>query len=969
MSQTSVRWFVAVVPAGQGSLVGGTLLGDGSTQVAFTTGAASVAGAASWVLPPIPGTYTVTVSALNCASGSGSASATVTAAAQPTILPVIDSLVGSADRALAGKSLALKAAAHDPAGGSVTYAWSADAGTFSSATGSSTSWTAPGAAGQSTITLTVSNGQGTATASLPVTVALAEYQASFGRGGRAPRRVVAGASGELYVVDARSGDILRMTPNGQPVGALKVPDRMLAATFGKNVLYATSRSGGLYAIDPLGGPPRAIPLRSGALRMPSGVALDAGRGVLWIAESAANQITGIRLDGSTVAVITGAAGESLAGLDDVAVDAAGGVLWASVSSNEQGNNAFAFDLGTGAYLHPAAPYGSGSGQVTRTGGIAVDGAGRLFVSDIFQGRVAVYQRGGAAAGTVGQFGDGPSQLSLPAGVAVTPDGGILVASMDQGAVKRFGTGNPPPAQACTVNGSLDSDCDGMPDWWELKYGLNPYWAGDALLDADGDGLSNLQEYVLGTNPRVANALPKTTPQAPVLTVPAPRASDPGLVRFSTTLSSPTSCTVTWKQRLGPAVTLRGAGSLTPSFVGRLAGRYQFQGTAACGAQSATAVIEASIRNVAPRPDAGRLVVAHAGGRIVLDGRFSSDANADALRFVWDQTAGPALSGASTAATLPVKLRQPGYAAFQLTVADPAGKSGSAEAPVYVASDAAAPTAVASSPVVAATGAPVTLDASQSVDPAGTGTYAWVQVAGSPVALAGAATARPTFTPAAAGRYAFLVTISDGALHSPPALVEVLVGPSAGLPVAALAQASLQATVGEPVALDGGGSAASSGGGLQYAWRQVSGPAAGLTDADRAIATAVPFAPGVYVFELAVVEGGAPSQPARVTVTATSSTAGQGIPVAVAAGPLASTTGASISLDGTRSRDPDGHRLRYRWTQVAGPWVPLEDSTSSTPSFRPQLPGVYAFELEVDDLAIRSAAAPVSVTVSAPGGTP
>lgn len=46
----------------------------------------------------------------------------------------------------------------------------------------------------------------------------------------------------------------------------------------------------------------------------------------------------------------------------------------------------------------------------------------------------------------------------------------------------------------------DSDGDGLPDWWELKYGLNPFLASDAKLDSDGDGVSNLAEFRKGTNP-------------------------------------------------------------------------------------------------------------------------------------------------------------------------------------------------------------------------------------------------------------------------------------------------------------------------------------------------------------------------------------------------------------------------------------------------------------------------------------
>jgi Galactose oxidase, central domain/K319L-like, PKD domain/Bacterial TSP3 repeat/Kelch motif len=56
----------------------------------------------------------------------------------------------------------------------------------------------------------------------------------------------------------------------------------------------------------------------------------------------------------------------------------------------------------------------------------------------------------------------------------------------------------------------DSDRDGMPDGWELRYAvatnpLDPFNPGDAGLDPDGDGLTNLEEYLHGTNPNVADS--------------------------------------------------------------------------------------------------------------------------------------------------------------------------------------------------------------------------------------------------------------------------------------------------------------------------------------------------------------------------------------------------------------------------------------------------------------------------------
>jgi len=46
----------------------------------------------------------------------------------------------------------------------------------------------------------------------------------------------------------------------------------------------------------------------------------------------------------------------------------------------------------------------------------------------------------------------------------------------------------------------DTDGDGLPDWWENAYGLNPTNSNDATLDSDGDGMSNLNEFRTATNP-------------------------------------------------------------------------------------------------------------------------------------------------------------------------------------------------------------------------------------------------------------------------------------------------------------------------------------------------------------------------------------------------------------------------------------------------------------------------------------
>jgi len=47
---------------------------------------------------------------------------------------------------------------------------------------------------------------------------------------------------------------------------------------------------------------------------------------------------------------------------------------------------------------------------------------------------------------------------------------------------------------------VDSDHDGIPDWWERKYGLNPNDPADGNGDLNGDGYTNLEKYLNGIDP-------------------------------------------------------------------------------------------------------------------------------------------------------------------------------------------------------------------------------------------------------------------------------------------------------------------------------------------------------------------------------------------------------------------------------------------------------------------------------------
>jgi hypothetical protein len=48
--------------------------------------------------------------------------------------------------------------------------------------------------------------------------------------------------------------------------------------------------------------------------------------------------------------------------------------------------------------------------------------------------------------------------------------------------------------------SSDSDFDDIPDGWEIRNKLDPINPLDASFDNDNDGISNLDEYLLNTDP-------------------------------------------------------------------------------------------------------------------------------------------------------------------------------------------------------------------------------------------------------------------------------------------------------------------------------------------------------------------------------------------------------------------------------------------------------------------------------------
>jgi hypothetical protein len=128
--------------------------------------------------------------------------------------------------------------------------------------------------------------------------------------------------------------------------------------------------------------------------------------------------------------------------------------------------------------------------VTITGTNNFDGNVTLSVDDLPSGITADFSPASVS-------GSGSATLTLSVAADVEPDIYIIPIAPASGDLKHDGT-----ITLTVVFGDVDGD--GIPDWWTQQYfGHSDGRAGDlsrATDDRDGDGMSNLKEYLSGTDP-------------------------------------------------------------------------------------------------------------------------------------------------------------------------------------------------------------------------------------------------------------------------------------------------------------------------------------------------------------------------------------------------------------------------------------------------------------------------------------
>ena len=250
----------------------------------------------------------------------------------------------------------------------------------------------------------------------------------------------------------------------------------------------------------------------------------------------------------------------------------------------------------------------------------------------------------------------------------------------------------------------------------------------------------------------------------------------------------------------------------------------------------------------------------------------------------------------------------------------------------------APTANAGANQTVTEGATVSLSGTLSSDPedGNSLSYSWTHTSGPAITLRGAATATPSFEAPNVGEtrdIMITLTVTDSGSLTATDTVTITVEDSPNRAPSVNAGDDRTVTEGATVSLNGTASDDDPEDILSYQWTHNSSlPITLRNSATLNVTFAAPdvSANTAVLFTLNVTDG---TEHTADTVTITVNDVPNRAPTANAGANQTVTEGATVSLSGTLSSDPeDGNSLSYSWTHTSGPAITLTNGNTATPSF-------------------------------------
>jgi PKD repeat protein len=382
-------------------------------------------------------------------------------------------------------------------------------------------------------------------------------------------------------------------------------------------------------------------------------------------------------------------------------------------------------------------------------------------------------------------------------------------------------------------------------------------------------------------------------------------------------------------------------------------------------------------NRPPVADAGRDQQVRVGDVVTLDGRNSYDPGGDLITYNWTIAQTPLGSSASLSNPTSVMPSfvpdKAGSYLIALTVNNEKLDSIPDNVVIIAARPNAPPTAIAGPDQTVATGSQVSLDGMGSFDPDGDLlTYRWQMISlptGSTAFLDNPTSPTPNFLSDKDGEYVIMLTVNDGWLDSlPDGVVVISARPNA--PPVAHAGDDQTVSRNTMISLNASGSYDPDNDPLSYVWSIVSSPEGSISQTDdptSATPKILADKEGDYVFRLVVYDGQLYSNPDTVVVNAVNNP-----PIANAGPDREAVVGVIVNLNGSGSSDSNGDALTYQWCVVSAPSgsaAAINNPTSPTPTFTPDLSGTYTIQLVVNDGQVNGNPDMVNISAVMPNRDP
>ncbi len=353
---------------------------------------------------------------------------------------------------------------------------------------------------------------------------------------------------------------------------------------------------------------------------------------------------------------------------------------------------------------------------------------------------------------------------------------------------------------------------------------------------------------------------------------------------------------------------------------------------------------------------------------------ASDPDGQIYNYTWSKISGPSASLSNTdKARLTVTNMVAGTYKFEISVMDNDGATSKAVATVVVNSGSTAnqaPTVYAGADKTVDEGTNVVMGATANDVDGWIAQYAWTKISGPAVTLQDQNKLNMTMVTPQAGTYEFQLKVTDDDGATAQDRVVITVKQASTPPTG-----SINISAGSDFTWDlnqQGGEFflivnwnLTEGWPDKILWKKVSGPAATLSQTDKAKMIVTNFGPGVYEFEVTVTDNFGRSGTDRVVVTVVGS--GSTTPPAE----ISVSAGDDFDWDISRGQFslianfniPDGWPEEILWSKISGPAATLLNTTKAKLVVDNLNSGTYEFQIWVKDNKGRTATDRVIVNVS------